>query len=82
MNSSHLNDVRENLHRPQRDPHAVDGVHERLYEMRRRLKHVWPDKVHEVGKGVLAPKAVHSQSHVLDGSARGLTMDKVAKKQR
>ena len=30
---AHLNDVGEDLHGSERDPHAVDGVHEGLQEI-------------------------------------------------
>ena len=46
--------------------------------MRRRLKHVGPDVVHQMGERVLTAVAVDSQRKMADGRHRGLTMDQVS----
>ena len=59
------------------DPHALDGVHEGLHQVGRRLEDVGPDVVKQVHQRVLAAEAEHAQRHVLDGRASRLSMHQV-----
>ena len=79
---SHLQNVGEDFDGAEGDPHSVDGVHERLDEMRRRLEHVRPDEVHQVRERVLAAEAVDAQRHVLDGGAGGLPVNQVPEEKK
>ena len=77
---SHLNNIGEDFHGSQSDSHSLDGIHEGLDEMRRRLEDVGPDEVHEMREGVLTPEAEHAERHVLDGGAGRLTMNQISEK--
>lgn len=53
------------------------GLHDSINDVWWGLKNIWPHIVQQVSECVLTAKSKHSQSHVLDCWARGLTVDKI-----
>ena len=74
---SYLESVLQYLPWTNGDPEAFNCIIERLHHMRRSLKDIWPDIVHEMNQGIFTTEAIHTKSHVLDGPAGCLTMHQV-----
>lgn len=73
-----LESVEEQAHGSDAHTHALNGRHERLNDVRRRLEYIRPDVVEQMRERVLAPEAEHAQCHVSDGRHGRLTMHEIA----
>lgn len=74
---SYLQAVLKHATGPDSNSQAFQSSHDSLDDMRRRLKHVWPNVVQEVVEGIFAAEAVHTQRHVLNHSTGRLSVDQV-----
>lgn len=74
---SYLQAVLQHATGPDGNPQSLQGSHDSLDDMRRRLKHVWPHVVQEVVEGIFAAEAIHTQRHVLNHSTGCLPVDQV-----
>ena len=75
---THLQSVLQHLPWAHRYTQAIHRIVKTLYHVRRDFENIGPHVVHEVREGILAPKAIHPESHVLHCPASRLSVYQVS----